>query len=46
MTFNTFFVFYVDGSSKEVQFPSDWTAEDVKKAEQADDIMGPYPVKE
>ena len=46
MSFNTFFAFYADGSSQKVEFPSDWSIEDVKKAMQTDDIMGPYPVKE
>ncbi len=46
MTYNTFFAFYADGSSVKAEFPSDWTLEDVKKAMESDDIMGPYPVEE
>lgn len=43
MSYNAFFVFYKDGDSKEVHYPSDWSAEDIMKAEKADEIMGPYP---
>ncbi len=42
----SYFVYYVDGSSVEVQYPSDWTKEDVIKSEGTDDIMGPYPIED
>ena len=42
----TYFVYYEDGSSVEVSYPSDWTKEEVVKQEGTDDIMGPYPIKE
>lgn len=42
----SYFVYHVDGSSEEVQYPSDWSKEDVIKALGTDDIMGPYPIED
>jgi hypothetical protein len=38
-SYNTYFAFYVDGSSEKVEFPSDWTLDEVKKALNTDDVM-------
>lgn len=38
-SYNTYFAFYADGSSDKVEFPSDWTLDEVKKALDTDDIM-------
>jgi hypothetical protein len=38
-TYSTFFAFYADGYSEKVEFPSDWTLDEVKKALGTDDVM-------
>lgn len=38
-SYNTYFAFYADGSSEKVEFPSDWTLDEVKKALNTDDVM-------
>ena len=39
LSYSTFYAFYQDGSSQKVEFPSDWSLEEVKKALNTDDVV-------
>lgn len=36
---NTFYLFFLNGSSEKVYYPLDWTMEDILKVSGADEIM-------
>lgn len=46
VTYNRFYVYFEDGSSIVVEFPDDWTLDQVAKRHNVhpDSVQGPYPV--
>lgn len=39
MSFNTYYAFYADGSAEKVEFPSDWTTEEVRQELDALEVL-------
>lgn len=47
MTYNKFYIFFEDGSSVSIDYPEDWTVEDVAANNNvhSDSVMGPYAIE-